>query len=84
MKIFYSFIFFLFIINFTNAQEPFITKWSVQAEDVIYVPIEENAGNNFTINFGDGTILTGLTGPTGHRMIIPEFIPLQFQVLLAG
>lgn len=64
MKKFY-FLFLLFSTIFANAQAPFITTWTVtgtnQVDLSIRVPVEYNSTNNYTIDFGDGTVLTNQT-----------------------
>jgi surface protein len=56
---------FLFSAFYASAQDPFITTWTVtgtnQFDLTIRVPVEYNSTNNYTINFGDGTILTNQT-----------------------
>ncbi len=42
-----------------NAQQPFITTWKVTPESLwIEIPIVNTPQTNYTVNFGDGTILT--------------------------
>ena len=60
------FILLLFTIGI-NAQQPFITKWyTYEGDFTITMPVVNDAGNNYTIDFGDGTTLTNQTGPVSH------------------
>ncbi|WP_297334025.1 BspA family leucine-rich repeat surface protein [Flavobacterium sp.] len=54
---------------FTNAQAPFITTWQVSGSDLsITIPIieDDNIPDNYTIDFGDGTILDNQSGIVSH------------------
>lgn len=57
-------LFLLFISFFANAQEPFITTWQIEGTSVndrsinLGVWNDDGITDNFTIDFGDGTILT--------------------------
>ncbi|WP_330443058.1 BspA family leucine-rich repeat surface protein [Flavobacterium sp. C4GT6] len=56
-----------FLTSFIYAQEPFITVWQATAPSYqINIPIVDEAGNNYTVDFGDGTVLTNQTGPCSH------------------
>jgi|GEM_PF-2731043 len=60
-------LFFLFTALFAKAQEPFITTW--EAFDpllTIEVPVVFDEENSFTVDFGDGTILTDQQGSVFH------------------
>lgn len=60
MRKLYTLLSFFFLISFSNAQNPdaFITTWQVTDSDLtIFVPIVFDSGNNYTIDFGDGTAL---------------------------
>jgi surface protein len=61
---------YLLLILFTisaNAQQPFIMQWYTYVGDfTITIPVVNEAGNNYTISFGDGTNLTNQTGPVSH------------------
>ncbi|SHJ09778.1 conserved repeat domain-containing protein/Por secretion system C-terminal sorting domain-containing protein [Mesonia phycicola] len=52
---------------FTSAQNaPFITTWEVSSSDLeIFIPTE-GTGYNYTVDFGDGTVLTNQTGDASH------------------
>ncbi|RZJ74988.1 MAG: BspA family leucine-rich repeat surface protein [Flavobacterium sp.] len=68
-NLYYAILLFVFSMN---AQQPFITTWEVtEAEPTIIVPIENNSANNYTIDFGDGTILTNQTGQVNHTYVTP-------------
>ncbi|MEL1243055.1 BspA family leucine-rich repeat surface protein [Flavobacterium sp. DGU11] len=64
----------LFAFVFFSAaygQEPFITTWEVPDNNSgISVPIQAGTGVNYTVNFGDGTILHNITGPIYHTYTI--------------
>lgn len=59
-------LFFLFTAFFAKAQEPFITTWEVTAGQYITIPVVYNENNSYTVDFGDGTVLTEQTGPVQH------------------
>ncbi|KAF2519124.1 BspA family leucine-rich repeat surface protein [Flavobacterium salilacus subsp. salilacus] len=53
---------FLLLCTFANAQQAFITTWNIEESDD-YIEIEVLGDNvNYTIDFGDGTVLTNQTG----------------------
>ena len=67
--------YYLFVLTFfsiySNAQNPdaFIMTWSsfsFSSTPTITIPIVEDPSNNYTIDFGDGTVLTNQTGPVSH------------------
>src|SRR5690606_20833634 len=66
---------YLLLILFTtivNAQEPFITTWQVSSNDLtINSPIFNSNNNNYTIDFGDGTILTNQSNAASHTYTNP-------------
>lgn len=67
-KIYLLFVFslFSFMVRSQNTDN-FITTWEVTNSSLnIVVPIVENPQNNYTIDFGDGTILTNQTGNVSH------------------
>lgn len=67
-------LFFLFTAFFANAQEPFITTWEVTADDLtigISVFEDDDIPDSFTINFGNGTILSNLSGGATHTYETP-------------
>ncbi|AXG74712.1 BspA family leucine-rich repeat surface protein [Flavobacterium arcticum] len=69
MKKNYLLLIFCFITYFTNAQAPFITTWQVSGSDLtIQLQIFEvdELPDNFTIDFGDGTVLTNQSGTVTH------------------
>ncbi|RYJ42768.1 BspA family leucine-rich repeat surface protein [Flavobacterium beibuense] len=82
---------FLFLTSFIYAQEPFITTWEVFDFDLeIEVPIVNEAGTSYTIDFGDGTILTDQSGLVSHTYTTPgvytvsmsgDFSRLDFSLL---
>ena len=70
MKQFYFLLFSLISIGFANAQEPFITTWQVQGNNLsIVVPVieDDDIPDSYTIDFGDGTILTNQSGSSYHN-----------------
>lgn len=69
MKKFYFLISFLFFTALTFAQEPFVMTWEVSTEDMdITIPINQYNGlvYNYTIDFGDGTVQSNVTGSISH------------------
>tara|TARA_R110000850_G_scaffold277086_1_gene422435 strand:- start:176803 stop:181008 length:4206 start_codon:yes stop_codon:yes gene_type:complete len=71
MKKFYlAFVFSLFSI-FINAQEPFITTWEVTAGDLSISIPTSGTGYNYTIDFGDGTVLENVTENSTHEYSTP-------------
>lgn len=67
MKKLYFLLSFAMFSLLANAQEPFISTWNIDETDLtITFPITEETNNNYTIDFGDGTILTNQTGPATH------------------
>lgn len=69
MKKFYLLFVFAFYGFFANAQNPdaFIMTLEISSGNLsINVPIVQNSTNNYTIDFGDGTILTNQTGNVSH------------------
>lgn len=70
MTKFYFTALFFFISFLSNAQAPFITTWEVegtsQSQRTIRLPIIANPSNNFTIDFGDGIVLTNPPAPIQH------------------
>lgn len=69
MKKFYLLLTFAFCGFFANAQDPdaFIMTFEVTGQNLdITVPIVQDDANNYTIDFGDGTILTNQTGNASH------------------
>jgi surface protein len=67
MKNLYALLIFTLITSFAYAQDSFITTWQTDSDSsLIIVPVVENAGNNYTIDFGDGTVSTNMTGQAIH------------------
>ena len=67
MKQFYFVISFLLMSLFASAQNaPFITTWEVTASDLEITIPTKFWGYNYTIDFGDGTILNNQTGDLTH------------------
>ncbi|QEE49127.1 BspA family leucine-rich repeat surface protein [Flavobacterium alkalisoli] len=64
MKKLYFLFSFAMLSFLANAQEPFITTWEVQGTSdndlTIWVPVAFNEDNNFTIDYGDGTVFTNI------------------------
>src|SRR5690554_1673742 len=75
MKKLYLFFILSFYGFLTHAQNPdaFITTWEVTNETGlnIKVPIAYKANNNFTVDFGDGTILTNQISYVDHIYDLP-------------
>ena len=72
MKKTYLTLLLFFVTSFIYAQEPFVTVWQPFAfleDSTITVPIVYDANNNYTIDFGDGTVLTNQTGPCTHTYV---------------
>src|SRR5690554_187760 len=65
MKKLYFLFTFLFLSNFANAQNPDAFIMTFQGNK-IKIPIVFDETNNYTIDFGDGTILTNQTGPVTY------------------
>ncbi|MCO6146459.1 BspA family leucine-rich repeat surface protein [Flavobacterium sp. NRK1] len=75
------FLFFLFSSIFANAQAPFITTWEFNDDDLeLYTPLEINSTTNYTIDFGDGTILTDQTQIISHIYSNPGI----YTVIISG
>ena len=70
MKKLYLLLSILFLSTTVNAQNPdaFIMTFEItdDANSSIIVPIVQNDDNNYTVDFGDGTILTNQTGNVSH------------------
>ncbi|MBY8962021.1 BspA family leucine-rich repeat surface protein [Flavobacterium sp. D11R37] len=51
-----------------NAQAPFITTWNILSGDTVIIPVVEDDAipDSYTIDFGDGTILTNQSGEVSH------------------
>lgn len=66
---------YLLLVLFTtivNAQEPFITTWqTTNPGQLIALPIVNDPGNDYTVDFGDGTVLTNQTGNVYHNYTNP-------------
>lgn len=67
--------FYLLLLLFTislNAQQPFITQWFTSVSDLtITIPVVGDVDNDYTVDFGDGIILTGQTGNVSHTYSAP-------------
>jgi surface protein len=68
MKNLYLFLLITFSTLYTQAQnQPFITTWEVPANDLsITIPTHSGSTYNYTVDFGDGTVLTNQTGDATH------------------
>src|SRR5690554_600622 len=70
MKKLYLLLSILFLSTTVNAQNPdaFIMTFEItdDANSSIIVPIVQDDDNNYTVDFGDGTILTNQTGNVSH------------------
>ncbi|MCL6294525.1 BspA family leucine-rich repeat surface protein [Jejuia spongiicola] len=58
---------------------PFITKWNVEAGESITIPTVGD-GYNYTVDWGDGIISTGLTGDAFHTYVSEE----EYEVKIYG
>ena len=71
MKKLYLLLSLLLLSTTIKAQNPdaFITTWTVFGSGsylTITIPIVQDSTNNYTVDFGDGTILTNQTGSVSH------------------
>jgi len=82
MKNLYLLLFILFTSIYTQAQnQPFITTWEVDANDLsIVIPTDSGLIYNYTVDFGDGTVLTNQTGDAWH----PYTMPGIYTVTISG
>ncbi|WP_073147206.1 BspA family leucine-rich repeat surface protein [Mesonia phycicola] len=70
MKSFYALIFLLFTsITCFSQNAPFITTWEVDASDLSITIPTSGTGYNYTINFGDGTVLNNQNGNVTHTYV---------------
>lgn len=53
------------------AQQPFITKWEVTSQDLSITIPTIGSGYNYSVNFGDGTILNNVNGDATHSYNYP-------------
>jgi len=69
-----SLILFLFVLT-TDAQQGFITTWEVSSDDIdlaIIIPTNtDDYSYDYSVDFGDGTILTNQTGDITHYYTAP-------------
>src|SRR5699024_8608468 len=49
----------------------FVTRWKISSNDMSIMIDASGPGYNYTIDFGDGTILTNQTGNVSHNYGIP-------------
>ncbi|OIQ21102.1 MAG: hypothetical protein BM557_04930 [Flavobacterium sp. MedPE-SWcel] len=68
MKRTYLFLILCFTAYLANAQEPFITTWNVGSGLTIEIPIidDDEIPDSYTVDFGDGTMLTNQSGVISH------------------
>ncbi|MBY8962051.1 BspA family leucine-rich repeat surface protein [Flavobacterium sp. D11R37] len=74
MKKNYLFFIFCLITHFASAQEPFIGKWNVGAGNLSLtfgIIEDDNIPDSYTIDFGDGTVLTNQSGTITHLYASP-------------
>ncbi|MDY8138034.1 BspA family leucine-rich repeat surface protein [Aquimarina sp. 2201CG5-10] len=65
-QIYISIFFIISFVNFSNAQNEFITTWqTTTANESITIPTTGN-GYNYTVDWGDGTIENTITGDATH------------------
>ena len=72
-----------FLTSFIYAQEPFVTVWLPINNWSITIPAVYDANNNYTVDFGDGTILTNQTGPCTHTYEESEVLN-SYTVTISG
>src|SRR5690554_4513143 len=63
MKKIYLLFAFAFYGFFANAQNPDAFIMTFHGCNKIHIPVVEDPTNNYTVDFGDGTVLTNQTGP---------------------
>lgn len=74
MKKNYLFLIFCLITHFASAQEPFIGKWNVGAGNLSLtfgIIEDDNIPDSYTIDFGDGSVLTNQSGTITHLYASP-------------
>jgi uncharacterized repeat protein (TIGR01451 family) len=73
----------LFIFSFTQAQQPFVTTWEVTADDLdIMIPTNtDDYTYDYTVDFGDGTILTNQTDDVIYSYSNPGIYTVSIQGL---
>ncbi|MEM6814742.1 MAG: BspA family leucine-rich repeat surface protein, partial [Bacteroidota bacterium] len=66
-KVFFSDVTFSDSNYFTVAQvDAFVTRWTVEAEDLTVTIPTTGSGYNYDVSWGDGTMETGVTGNASH------------------
>ena len=83
MKKIYLLLVFTFVVSFANAQNPvdFIMTYEVDGENLnISVPVVYSSSNNYSVNFGDGNVLTNQSGESYHTYAAPGI----YTVTLSG
>ncbi|WP_298512429.1 BspA family leucine-rich repeat surface protein [uncultured Kordia sp.] len=87
MKLKLLFLFLLFTIKSVFAQAPFITTWEVTADDLdIRIPANTFDGRvfDYTINFGDGTIVNNVDGWITHTYTTPGIYTVEISGVFPG
>jgi surface protein len=80
MKNLYFFLLFSFSFFYISAQnQPFITTWDATANRTITVPTHPGSTYNYTVDFGDGTVLSNQTGDVSHT-----YLPGVYTVTING
>ena len=80
MKNSYLTLFLILFSAFVQAQEPFITTWEVQDGDLeITIPANLNNGMvfDYTIDFGDGTLVSNVDGRISHTYSQPGIYTVE-------
>lgn len=74
MKKIYFLFGFLIISTVSFSQEPFITTWEISGNLTVNILISNDANNfsyDYTIDFGDGTVQSNVTGSITHQYLNP-------------
>lgn len=71
MKQFYLAFVFSFVSIFAYSQEPFITTWEVTAGDLDITIPTTGTGYDYSIDFGDSTVQSNVTGSISHSYSQP-------------
>src|SRR5690606_22877337 len=60
------FVILCFFFVHSKAQDPFVTTWSVLSNDLSIIIPTVGEGYDYTIDFGDGTVQSNVTGNISH------------------
>lgn len=78
------FLFLLFASLNMAAQNEFITKWLVPDYQEVIIPTKPGLIYNYTVDWGDGVIESGITGTKRHKYIFGSSTPRVFTVKISG